>query len=55
MLAAGVENNALVHDCQVVHNVELFRVVAAYVDRVAVIGENRPRVMDTIATIKSSP
>ena len=51
--AEGVANAALVHDRQVVQSVELSPVVAAYVDNVAVIGENRPRVMDTMATIKN--
>ena len=40
-------------DRQVVQNVEMSPVVAANVDNVAVIGENRPRAMNTIETIRS--
>ena len=53
ILAAGVENATSVHDRQVVQNVQRSPVVAAYVDIVAVVGENRPRVMDTTTTVKN--
>ena len=54
IVAVCEEKAALVHDRQVVQNVKLSPVLAAYVDNVAVIDENRPRVMGTIPTIKSS-
>ena len=50
--AAGVDSAALVHDRQVVQGVESPAVVAAN-DKVAVVVENRPRVMDTIETSKN--
>ena len=49
----GVETAASVHDRQVVQSVELSPVVSAFVDNVAVIVENHPGVMETIATIKN--
>ena len=53
VLAAGFENAPLVHDRQVVQKVDLSPVVATYVNNVAVIDENRLRVMDTTATVKN--
>ena len=51
IFAAGVENASLVRDRQVVQMVELSPMAAGHVDNVAVIGECRPRVVDTTATI----